>query len=209
MEEVGENIFTDKFQEDLKDNEAPLNVYGQSKLLFDNYVRPRLPSAKNTLVGLRYFNVYGPFEAHKGKMASMIYQMTQQLKTTGELKLFTGTDGYKDGEQRRDFIFVDDIIKIILFFMNTPGQRGIYNAGTGTSASFNEVAHTLIALKGMGKINYIPFPAQLQGKYQSFTEASLTKLKQAGYKDPFESLTNAIRKTLSFGESPSPSKILL
>lgn len=194
------------FEEDIKENEAPLNLYGFSKVLFDHYVRSLLPSIKTTLVGLRYFNVYGPFEAHKGKMASMIYQLCQQLDTSGEVNLFSGTDGYPDGEQRRDFIYVDDVIKMILFFMNTPGKRGIYNAGTGRSASFNDIAHALISLKGLGKINYVPFPSHLQGKYQSFTEASLSKLKQAGYTESFESLNHAIRKTISFYSDP---KILL
>jgi ADP-L-glycero-D-manno-heptose 6-epimerase len=174
--------------------EQPLNVYAYSKLLFDHYVRPRLPAARSTVVGLRYFNVYGPREQHKGKMASMVYQLYDQLKRTGVARLFEGTDGYADGEQRRDFISVGDVIDVNLFFAEGGAQQGIFNVGTGQSRSFNDIARTLISLLCRGAIQYIPFPDSLRGKYQSFTESDISKLRASGYTRPFTSLEDGIRK---------------
>lgn len=173
--------------------EGPLNVYAFSKLMFDNYVRERLPSARSTVVGLRYFNVYGPNEWHKGRMASMVTQLLDQLVQDGIAKLFQGTDGYGDGEQRRDFVYVGDIVDINLHFASRVDARGIYNAGTGQSRSFNEIARTIIQVIGGGRIEYIPFPESLRGKYQSFTEADVTKLRASGYDRPFTSLEDGIR----------------
>jgi len=174
--------------------EQPLNVYAYSKLLFDSYVLPRLPAARSTIVGLRYFNVYGPREQHKGKMASMVFQLYDQLTRTGVARLFEGTDGYADGEQRRDFIYVGDVIDVNLFFAERGAQQGIFNVGTGQSRSFNDIARTLISQLGRGAIEYIPFPDSLRGKYQSFTESDISKLRASGYTRPFTSLEEGIRK---------------
>ena len=172
--------------------ERPLNVYAYSKMLFDRYVRRRLPSVKSTVVGLRYFNVYGPGEQHKGRMASMVYQLYDQLKHTGVARLFDGTDGFAAGEQRRDFIYVGDVVAINLFFAEGKARQGVFNVGTGTSRSFNDIARTLIALLGRGQIEYIPFPESLRGKYQSFTESDISRLRAAGYDRPFTSLEQGI-----------------
>ena len=178
-------------------NERPLNVYGYSKLLFDQHVRSLLPGVRSPLVGLRYFNVYGPREGHKGRMMSVLHQLLRQLKETGVCRLFEGIDGYGDGEQKRDFVFVGDIAKLNLAMAQGPFRKGIYNAGTGEARSFNAIAETLIKLLGRGRIEYIPFPDTLRGKYQSFTQADLQTLRQAGYTEPFTSLEEGIRQTLA------------
>jgi len=175
------------------ENERPLNVYGYSKLVFDQHVRRVLPKAESTVVGLRYFNVYGPREAHKGRMASMIFQLHRQVRETGAAKLFEGTGDYGPGEQRRDFVFVGDVVKVNLFLAEAPITKGIFNVGTGRARSFNDVAHTIVdGLGGEGQVQYIPFPEELAGKYQSFTEADITGLRQAGYTEPFTSLEDGI-----------------
>ena len=178
-------------------NERPLNVYGWSKLLFDQYVRSLLPGAQSTVVGLRYFNVFGPREQHKGRMMSVLHQLLRQLKETGACRLFEGTDGYGDGEQVRDFVFVGDIVDINLFFAEGPVRKGIFNAGTGEARSFNAIAQTLIRHLGRGAIEYIPFPDSLRGKYQSFTQADLRGLRGAGYSRPFTPLEEGIKRTLA------------
>jgi ADP-L-glycero-D-manno-heptose 6-epimerase len=165
--------------------ERPLNVYGYSKLLFDDYVRRRLPFARSQVVGLRYFNVYGPGESHKGPMASVAYQLHGQVLRDGEVRLFEGSDGYGPGEQRRDFVHVRDVAAVNLWFLDHPERSGIFNVGTGSSASFNELANAVLRWHGRGKIRYIPFPAGLEGRYQSFTEADIGELRRAGYDDAF------------------------
>ena len=177
--------------------ERPLNVYGYSKLLFDQHVRHLVADVRSPLVGLRYFNVYGPREGHKGRMMSVLHQLLRQLRETGACGLFTGTDGYGDGEQKRDFVFVGDIVDLNLDFALGPMRKGIFNAGTGQARSFNAIARTLISLLGQGRIDYIPFPDNLRGKYQSFTEADLGTLRAAGYTREFTSLEEGIRKTLA------------
>jgi len=178
-------------------NEQPLNVYGFSKLAFDNYVRRRVTSTDSTVIGLRYFNVYGRREQHKGRMASVVHQLSLQLLGTGSIKLFQGSGKYGDGEQRRDFVFVGDIVKINLFFLNGPVRHGIVNAGTGQSRSFNDVACALKKLHGGGGVEYIPFPDGLKERYQSFTEADVTKLRAMGYIEPFATLLDGIRETVA------------
>ena len=173
-------------------NERPLNIYGYSKLLFDQYVRRMLSRADSTIVGLRYFNVYGPHEAHKGKMASMVYQLYHQLRDSGVAGLFQGTGGYDDGEQRRDFVFVEDVAKVNLFFAGGNCIKGIFDLGTGKSRSFNDIARVWISLLGQGEIEYIPFPAELTDKYQSFTQADISSLHEAGYTEAFTSLEGGI-----------------
>ncbi len=178
-------------------NECPLNCYGYSKLAFDQYVRHHLPRLQGTVVGLRYFNVYGAREGHKGRMQSVLHQLLRQLKETGVCRLFDGTDGYASGEQVRDFVHVNDIAAINLHFASGPARKGIYNAGTGHARSFNAIAHTIIQHLGRGRIEYIPFPAELLGKYQSFTQADTRGLREAGYAAPFTSLEDGISRTLT------------
>jgi ADP-L-glycero-D-manno-heptose 6-epimerase len=177
-------------------NERPLNVYGWSKLVFDQHVRSLLPHAESTVVGLRYFNVYGPREHHKGRMMSVLHQLLRQLKEEGVCRLFEGTDGYCHGGQVRDFVFVGDIVDISLFFAQGPVRKGIFNAGTGEARSFNAIAETLIQHLGKGRIEYIPFPDALRGKYQSFTQADMQSLREIGYERAFTGLEDGIAKTL-------------
>jgi ADP-L-glycero-D-manno-heptose 6-epimerase len=175
--------------------QKPLNIYGYSKWLFDQYVLRHLPHIQSPVVGLRYFNVYGPGEQHKGKMASVAWHFMNQLKQDNKLKLFQGCNGYKDGEQLRDFIYVIDVAKINLWFLNQGATKnGIYNVGTGEARSFNELAQHLIKLHGSGSIEYIPFPEHLKAAYQSFTEADLSSLRKAGYSESFTSLKNGLEQ---------------
>lgn len=180
--------------------EAPLNVYGYSKFLFDQYLRQHWSERTAQVAGFRYFNVYGPREGHKGRMASVAYHQYHQFLADGRVKLFEGCDGYADGEQRRDFVYIDDVVKVNLYFLENPQCSGIYNLGTGRAQPFNDVATTVVntlrvqagqpRLKleeqvGDGLLGYIPFPDALRGKYQSFTEADITRLREAGYREEF------------------------
>lgn len=171
-----------------REYEAPLNVYGYSKFQFDQYVRFFEEKLTSQVVGLRYFNVYGPRETHKGKMASVAFHHYNQIRETGVVKLFEGHDGYGPGEQSRDFIYVGDIVAINLFFMDHPDISGIFNAGTGRSQPFNDIANTVIRHFGKGEIEYIPFPDSLKGVYQSFTEADISRLRQAGFNQAFKTV---------------------
>jgi len=173
--------------------EQPLNVYGYSKLLFDQYVR-RLNFAddNNQVVGFRYFNVYGPREQHKGSMSSVAFHVNTQILEHGEARLFAGCDGYGDGEQRRDFIYVGDAVDVNLWFMDHPEKSGIYNVGTGRSQPFKDVATSVIDYHKKGKINYIPFPDHLKGRYQSFTEADISGLRAAGYTAEFKTVEQGV-----------------
>lgn len=176
--------------------ERPVNIYAYSKYLFDQYVRSYLQDAKIQIVGLRYFNVYGPNEAHKGKMASVVFHADQQLKETGVINLFEGTAGYENGEQRRDFIYVDDAVAVNLWFFASK-KSGIYNVGTGISESFNNLAKAIINFRGQGEICYIPFPKKLQFCYQNFTQADLSQLRAMGYLGTFRKITEGIKDYLS------------
>ena len=173
-------------------NEGPINIYGYSKWLFDQYVRSLKNKIKSQVVGLRYFNVFGPGEAHKNNMASVVYHFDSQINEMGELKLFKGSHGYDDGEQRRDFIFVDDVIKINLWMMNNSNISGIYNVGTGKSHSFNDIANAVIKRRKTGRIKYIPFPKELEESYQSYTEANLENLRSVGYEKEFIALDEGV-----------------
>lgn len=177
-------------------NEHPLNVYAYSKLLFDQYVRRLLPTAKSQIVGFRYFNVYGPNEQHKGKMASIIWHLINQIRETGVAKLFEGTDGFGDGEQRRDFVYVNDVVDANIWAWQNNMQSDIYNLGSGSSETFNAVANNIIECLQRGKIEYIKFPESLRNSYQSFTEADLTNLRKAGYQRPFTTLADGIKDYL-------------
>ncbi len=189
--------------------EAPLNVYGYSKFLFDQMVRHRLSDAGAQVVGLRYFNVYGPRESHKGRMASVAWHFFHQYRASGRVKVFEGTDGYGNGEQRRDFVSIEDVVRVNLHFLDHGSMSGIFNLGTGRSQTFNDVAVatvnacralegepplTLEAMKAQRLVDYIAFPAALEGKYQSFTEASLTKLRAAGYAGAFLSVEEGVSR---------------
>ena len=184
-------------------NERPLNVYGFSKLVFDNYVRRLMPTFKSTVVGLRYFNVYGQREQHKGRMASVMHHFTRQLKETGTIRMFEGSGGYANGEQRRDFVFVRDLAEINMFFAGI-GPKGvrkpvqaIVNAGTGEARTFKAVAEALMQVHGQGKIEYIPFPGDLKNRYQHYTQADIAGLRAAGYGAPFTSLEEGVKQTFA------------
>ena len=181
-------------------NEKPLNVYGYSKFLFDQIVRRRWEDNSAQVVGLRYFNVYGPREKHKGRMASVAMHCFDQFRENGRVKLFEGSGGYSAGEQRRDFISVDDVVRVNLHFLDHPAKSGIFNCGTGASQTFNDVAAatinalrvaegksamTLSDLRAQGLIEYGPFHPGLKDKYQSFTEADLGDLRGAGFSAAF------------------------
>lgn len=172
--------------------ESPLNVYGYSKFQFDQYLRRHQHNLSSQVVGLRYFNVYGPREAHKGSMASVAFHLNNQLKEGDEIRLFEGCDGYEHGEQRRDFVYVGDVVDINLWFLDNPSVSGIYNCGTGRSQTFNDVAHAVIAYHQRGAIRYIPFPEHLKGCYQSFTEANLEHLRSAGCQHQFKTVEQGV-----------------
>ena len=172
--------------------EKPLNVYGYSKMLFDNYVRRHQPHFKSQVVGLRYFNVYGPREMHKGAMASVAFHLYNQLKTGDKVRLFAGCDGYADGGQLRDFVYVEDIVGLNLWFWRHPEVSGIFNAGTGRAQSFNDVANAVIKACGKGEIEYIPFPEHLKGHYQSYTQADLTHLRSVGCEKTFKNVEEGV-----------------
>ena len=189
--------------------ESPLNVYGYSKFLFDEYVRRNWPERSSQVVGLRYFNVYGAHEQHKGRMASVAFHFFNQYRASGKVRLFEGSGGYADGEQRRDFVSVEDAVAVNLYFLDHPRQSGIFNVGTGAAQSFNDVAvatvnacrrhagETPLALADMqrqGVIEYIPFPPELAGKYQSYTQADISALREAGYSAPLMTVEEGVAR---------------
>lgn len=192
------------------ENEKPLNIYGFSKLAFDHHVRHRIAggSLPITVVGLRYFNVYGPHEAHKGRMASVIHHFSQQMKEHGKVRLFEGSGGYGNGEQRRDFVFVRDLTRLNMYFAQVgpwapaTGQprrsyQAVVNAGTGHARTFNEVAQALMKVHGKSTVEYIPFPADLRERYQHYTEADLSGLRQTGCDLAFTPLEDGVRETFA------------
>ena len=183
--------------------ERPLNVYGYSKFLFDQLVRRTLPGKSAQIAGFRYFNVYGPNEAHKGRMASVAFHAYNQLLATGKVQLFEGSAGYGNGEQRRDFIHVDDVVDVNLWFLEHREVSGIFNCGTGRAQTFNQLAaaainamqgteHSSRELASRGLIEYIPVPEGLKERYQSFTEADLTRLRAAGYRGEFRTVEHGV-----------------
>lgn len=186
-----------KFRE-LPDNESPVNVYGYSKYLFDMYVRRMLKDAKSQVAGLRYFNVYGPREQHKKAMASVVYHFNDQILSSGCIKLFQGSGGFADGEQRRDFIHVDDVVAVNLWFLEHTDKSGIINVGTGRSRSFNDVARLVMQWHNRGHIQYIEFPENLRDSYQSLTEADVSALRNTGYKNEFIPLEIGVGKYLDW-----------
>ncbi|HWK69861.1 MAG TPA: ADP-glyceromanno-heptose 6-epimerase [Burkholderiaceae bacterium] len=187
--------------------ESPLNVYGYSKFLFDQVLRRHLDTLAAPVVGLRYFNVYGPNEQHKGRMASVAFHNMNQFQAEGHVRLFGGWDGYVDGGQLRDFIYVDDVVDVNLFFLDHPQKSGIFNCGTGRAQPFNDVARTVVntlrasrdlpelplqELVSQKAIQYIAFPDDLKGRYQSHTQADLTQLRAAGYDKPFRDVQTGV-----------------
>jgi ADP-L-glycero-D-manno-heptose 6-epimerase len=191
------------------ESEAPLNVYGYSKLLFDQYVRRHAAERTAQVVGLRYFNVYGDREQHKGRMSSVAYHFFNQYRASGSVKLFEGSGGYANGEQRRDFISVEDVVKVNLFFLEHSEISGIYNVGTGAAQSFNDVAVATVnacrsangdgslALDDMLRqslIRYIAFPEELEGRYQSYTQADVSALRRCGYSDAFLTVEQGVQR---------------
>ncbi len=177
--------------------ERPLNVYGYSKLLFDQYVRRRLPEPGSQIVGLRYFNVYGPGEAHKGAMSSIAWHLNRQILEDSKARLFEGSGGYEAGEQLRDFVYVDDAVSVNLWFAEHPECSGIFNVGSGRASTFNEVANAIIDWHGKGEIVYVPFPKNLKGSYQSFTEADISALRTAGYEANFMDVRGGVNAYLN------------
>ena len=192
----------DCFEEDAG-AERPLNVYGYSKLMFDRYVRRRLDGVRSQVVGLRYFNIYGPRESYKGPMASVAWQLHRQVQKDGKVRLFRGSGGYGDGEQLRDFVYVDDVVDVNLWFGRHPDVSGVFNVGTGRAATFNELADAVIGWHGTGCKRYIPFPERLERAYQSFTQADIAKLRRAGYDRPFADVASGIRSYLDALEGSS------
>ena len=183
--------------------ERPLNVYGYSKFLFDQLVRRALPGKTAQIAGFRYFNVYGPNEAHKGRMASVAFHAYNQLAAAGKVQLFEGSAGYGNGEQRRDFVHVDDVVDVNLWFLEHREVSGIFNCGTGRAQTCNQLAaaainamqgtdHTARELAQRGFIEYIPFPEGLRERYQSFTEADLSRLRAAGYRGEFKTVERGV-----------------
>jgi ADP-L-glycero-D-manno-heptose 6-epimerase len=190
-----------------RENEEPLNVYAYSKFLFDQHVRRRIGGSNAggdaQVAGLRYFNVYGPYEAHKGRMASVAFHAFQQFQAEGRVKLFVGSEGYGDGEQQRDFVHVDDAVSVNLWLLENRHVSGIFNCGTGRAQTFNQVAAAVInTIEGVDLsvqelidkefIEYIPFPPQLVGKYQSYTQADLSLLREAGYAGVFQGVEEGV-----------------
>ena len=201
--------------------ERPLNVYGYSKLLFDDVVRRMLPTANTQVAGFRYFNVYGPREQHKGRMASVAFHHFNQFRDTGKVQLFGAHDGYGAGQQSRDFVFVGDVVAVNLWFLQHPVASGVFNLGSGRAQPFNDVAVATVnaarALRGeaealpladlvsQGLIEYIAFPEALVGKYQSFTQADLTRLRATGCEHRFADVATGIRAYTDWLTHNSPA----
>jgi ADP-L-glycero-D-manno-heptose 6-epimerase len=205
-----------------REHEAPLNVYGYSKFLFDQHVRRTLPERTAPIVGFRYFNVYGPHEQHKGRMASVAFHFFNQYRKGGSVRLFSGSGGYAAGEQRRDFVAVSDVVAANLHFLGGSDRSGIFNLGSGRAETFNEVARHVINacrkhagepelgladLVRAGAVEYVEFPPQLVGKYQSYTQADLAALREAGYRAPMTELARGVAdyvEWLMAGDHASP-----
>ncbi|NKI74532.1 ADP-glyceromanno-heptose 6-epimerase [Dickeya sp. CFBP 2040] len=182
---------TDNFVEN-RQYEQPLNVYGYSKFLFDQYVRDILPQADSQICGFRYFNVYGPRESHKGSMASVAFHLNNQINQGENPKLFAGSENFK-----RDFVYVGDVAAVNLWFWQH-NVSGIFNCGTGRAESFQAVADAVLAWHNKGSVEYIPFPEKLKGRYQAYTQADLTNLRAAGYDKPFKTVAEGVADYLTW-----------
>jgi len=196
-----------------REHEAPLNVYAYSKFLFDQVVRRRWHKRTAQIAGFRYFNVYGPREQHKGRMASVAFHFFNQFRADGYVKLFEGNDGYANGGQLRDFVSVEDVVKVNMRFLDHPETSGIFNLGTGRAQSFNDVAvaviNTLRAEEGKPAlgleemqrqqlVRYIAFPDALRGKYQSYTQADMNALRESGYDAPFLTVEQGVARYVNY-----------
>ena len=184
-------------------HEKPLNVYGYSKLLFDQYVRARWDDFDSQVVGFRYFNVYGPREQHKGKMASVAYHHHTQVQRGENPKLFGAWDGYDAGMQSRDFVYVGDVVDVNLWLLDNPEVSGIFNLGTGRAEPFKAIAETAIDFYSRNKgvkseIEYIDFPDELKGRYQSYTRADIGRLRDAGYTAEFKTVSEGVSAYLEW-----------
>jgi ADP-L-glycero-D-manno-heptose 6-epimerase len=196
--------------------ELPLNVYGYSKLLFDQRMRSEcnnnFKKFKRQVVGFRYFNVYGPREQHKGRMASVAFHQFNQFNAEGKVKLFGEYGGYAQGAQMRDFVFIDDVVAVNLWFLDNPDKSGIFNLGSGRAQPFNDVALSVVnamrAKKGeaaldlagaakAGLIEYVPFPDALRGKYQCYTQADLTNLRASGCDHQFADVQSGVTQYMA------------
>lgn len=204
----GSDVFVES-----REHERPLNVYGYSKFLFDQIVRERLPAAESQIAGFRYFNVYGARESHKGRMASVAFHNYNEFRANGRVKLFGEYNGYAAGEQTRDFVSVEDVAAVNLFFLDHPERSGIFNLGSGRAQPFNDIARTVVntlraqrgepalsleALVAAGLLEYIPFPDALRGKYQCFTQADIGALRAAGYDAPFLSVESGVARYIDW-----------
>lgn len=181
-----------------REYERPINMYAYSKLQFDQYVRRFVKATGHQVTGFRYFNVYGPREQHKGSMSSTAFHFHNQLSSTGIAKLFAGYGGFEDGEQRRDFVSVEDVVKVNLWFLDNPEHSGIFNLGTGRSQSFNDMASAVLDWHGKGMLEYIPFPDHLKGAYQSYTQADISKLRSVGYNANFLTVEQGVKRYLDY-----------
>ncbi len=186
-----------------EDCERPINVHAFSKLMFDRHVRQVTATFRSPVVGLRYFNVYGPGESHKGAMASVIHQFNEQLKAGADIRLFASTDSYGDGLQMRDFIHVDDVVAVNLWAWQQGSRSGIFNLGTGQARSFNDVAGAVVKWHGRGRIEYVPLPGHLKGSYRSYSQADLTGLRAAGYSAPFMPIEEGVPR---FFDASNPGR---
>jgi ADP-L-glycero-D-manno-heptose 6-epimerase len=187
-----ENIFKEE-----KEFEKPMNVYGYSKFLFDQYVRATLPKVESQVVGFRYFNVYGPNEQHKGKMASVVLHLHNQILNGENPKLFGEYNDCKAGMQRRDFIYVDDVVDANLWMLDHSNISGVFNLGTGRSETFNDLASAVINFHNKGIVEYIDFPQNLKGAYQAYTQADISLLRSVGYDKTFKSVYEGVHSYLS------------
>lgn len=203
---------SDSFRE-TPEFEHPLNVYGYSKLLFDQRMRRECGKDfrrnKRQVVGFRYFNVYGPREQHKGRMASVAFHQFNQFHDQGKVKLFGEYGGYGPGEQKRDFVYVDDVVAVNFWFFDHPEKSGIFNLGTGRAQPFNDVAVGVIdalhpggvqdaaTAADLGLLDYVPFPDALRGKYQCYTQADLTALRAAGCDHAFDDVATGVGKYMA------------
>ena len=173
--------------------ESPLNVYGYSKFLFDQVVRKRMQNGLTAQVaGFRYFNVYGPREQHKGRMASVAFHLFNQVKAGENPKLFSGSENFK-----RDFIYVGDVAAVNLWFWQN-GVSGIFNCGTGRAETFQAVADAVVEYHQSGAVEYIEFPEKLKGRYQAYTQADQTKLRAAGYSAPFKTVAEGVKEYMAW-----------
>lgn len=180
------------------EHEKPLNVYGYSKLLFDQHVRSRWNELTTQVVGFRYFNVYGPREQHKGKMASVAYHNHLQIGNGENLKLFGAYGGFDAGMQSRDFVYVGDVVDVNLWFLDNPQASGIFNLGTGRAEPFKAIGEAVIDFYGKGQIDYIDFPEELKGRYQSYTRADISHLRDSGCDVEFKTVAQGVKAYLEW-----------